>query len=199
MNKSDFRQIFLEKRISLSTDEVAAKNGQIADRFFSSTNLKTIKVLHTFIPIARHNEIDSSKIYGRIWAEFPSIKTAAPHTNFATGELESRTFDATMQFFKNSWGISEPVNGELVDPTEIDIVLVPLLCFDLKGQRVGYGKGFYDRFLVRCRPDCLKVGLSLFPPVEEIGDAGQYDVPLDRCITPIETYSFTHENASSDH
>ena len=67
-------------------------------------------------------------------------------------------------------------------PSEIDVVLVPLLCSDGQGYRVGYGKGFYDRFLVKCRPDCRKIGLSYFPPVDRIEDVTESDVKMDEVV-----------------
>ena len=70
------------------------------------------------------------------------------------------------------------------------MVLVPLLCFDESGHRVGYGKGFYDRFLTKCRPDTQKVGLSYFPPVKEITDADSFDIRLDLCLTPEKVWRF---------
>ena len=63
-----------------------------------------------------------------------------------------------------------------------DLVIVPLLAFDKKGYRVGYGKGFYDRFLQNSKT--LKIGLSFFAPTEEIIDVHLNDVRLDKCITP---------------
>jgi 5-formyltetrahydrofolate cyclo-ligase len=90
----------------------------------------------------------------------------------------------------NSWGITEPESGELVSPKCLDMVLVPLLVFDKQGKRVGYGKGFYDRFLSQCRSNVLKVGLSYFKPIEKIGDADTYDIPLDICVTPDEIWYF---------
>ena len=75
-------------------------------------------------------------------------------------------------------------------PAEIDLVFVPLLAFDKKGFRVGYGKGFYDKWLAGCRPDCIKVGFSYFEPVESIDDRHEFDVPLNLCITPHNVYVF---------
>lgn len=72
----------------------------------------------------------------------------------------------------------------------LDAVLVPLIAFDARGFRVGYGKGFYDRFLKTCRADCLKIGLSLFPPVEKIADTADFDVKLDACATPEKIWRF---------
>jgi 5-formyltetrahydrofolate cyclo-ligase len=75
-------------------------------------------------------------------------------------------------------------------PADIDMILVPLLAFDKKGYRVGYGKGFYDKYLADCRKNCIKAGFSYFDPVDEIADKGDFDVPLDLCITPQSVYVF---------
>lgn len=70
------------------------------------------------------------------------------------------------------------------------MVLIPLLAFDKKGYRVGYGKGFYDRFLADCRPDVVKVGLSVFEPIDEIADLNEFDIKMDFCITPNRVWQF---------
>jgi 5-formyltetrahydrofolate cyclo-ligase len=90
---------------------------------------------------------------------------------------------------ENAWGIREPAGDEPIDAAEIDMVLVPLLCFDKRSHRVGYGKGYYDRFLSKCRPDCLKIGLSFFPPVEAILRIGSRDIALDHFVLPDSTYT----------
>ena len=94
------------------------------------------------------------------------------------------------EFANSDWGIPEPVGGIVVKPTDFDIVLLPLLTFDLNGNRVGYGKGFYDRYLVNCRPDCLKIGISLFEPVDLIEEVESHDIPLDIAICPAKLYDF---------
>jgi 5-formyltetrahydrofolate cyclo-ligase len=93
-------------------------------------------------------------------------------------------------FETNAFNIPEPVETATAEPQEIDLVIVPLLAFDEKGIRVGYGKGYYDRYLKDCREDCLKVGFSYFEAVERIEDADEFDVPLDFCITPNRIYVF---------
>ena len=70
------------------------------------------------------------------------------------------------------------------------MVLVPLLCFDENGYRVGYGKGFYDRYLKQMNSKTIKIGLSLFPPVKLITDTSDWDVKLDFCITPEQIFKF---------
>ncbi|MEP6787240.1 MAG: 5-formyltetrahydrofolate cyclo-ligase, partial [Acidobacteriota bacterium] len=114
-----------------------------------------------------------------------------------SGEIESVAFGPETEFVENKWGIREPVDGQSANHGDIDMVLLPLLCFDRRGHRVGYGKGFYDRFLGKCRPDCVKIGLSYFPPEAEIDDVNELDVKLDRCITPERAFDFgTHKDAA---
>ena len=91
---------------------------------------------------------------------------------------------------ENFFGIAEPAGGNKISPKEIDLVLVPLLAFDQKGYRVGYGKGFYDKFLSECRMDVIKIGLSFFEAEEQIADINQFDISLNYCVTPKRIYDF---------
>jgi len=91
----------------------------------------------------------------------------------------------------NKYGIPEPMDGIEVPISKIDVIFVPLLAFDKAGNRVGYGKGFYDRFLKDCKPETLTIGLSFFEAEEALIEVSEFDQPLDYCITPTTTYSFT--------
>jgi 5-formyltetrahydrofolate cyclo-ligase len=95
-----------------------------------------------------------------------------------------------MYFEINQYGIPEPVGGSEIMPEELDMVFVPLLGFDLQGNRVGYGKGYYDRFLSKCKDDVIKVGLSFLSPIDCIEDVDFFDKKLDFCITPERVYAF---------
>lgn len=174
--------------MSLSPLTTAEQSSRVAERFFAFADLSNVAAIHMFIRISKFNEIDTSIIYYRLWRDHPAIRTFAPRADRETGELESVRFSASTELEENSWGIKEPLGHEVATPNEMDIVLVPLLCFDTGGHRVGYGKGFYDRFLSECRPDCRKIGLSLFPPVDRIDDTHAGDIPLDICITPDRIY-----------
>lgn len=162
----------------------------IADHLFTSFDLSVIKTLHCFISISKFNEIDTSIIFQKVWSDFPDIDTLAPRMDRSIDELEHLPYTAASETLENSWGIREPAGTQKADPKKIDLVLVPLLCFDERGFRVGYGKGYYDKFLARCRPDCLKIGLSFFPPVERIDDIHGGDVPLNGCVAPDSVYRF---------
>lgn len=190
MTKSELRKSYLAKRVELSPSEAALMSSAIAERFFAEIDLEKVRALHTFIRIRKFNEVDTSVIYYRLWRDHPEIQTVAPALDPSDGELKNIAFSAASEFEENTWGIREPVGQERIEPAKIDLVVVPLLCFDLRGFRVGYGKGFYDRFLAKCRPDCKKVGLSFFPPVERIDDVYEGDVALDCCVTAEGLYTF---------
>ena len=184
MTKSDLRKIYLAKQKNLSAFERNQNSLQIIERFFSGFDLSKANLLHCFLPIERTNEIDTKPLFQKIWREFPHIETLVPRVNFQTNEIENLKFTSDTKLVKNVWKISEPSHDEIVETEKIDLVLVPLLCFNPKGFRVGYGKGFYDKFLKNCRADCLKIGLSYFESVAEIVDVREFDVRLDFCVTP---------------
>jgi len=190
MNKRELRQLYLEKRRTLSAADVKEKSLQIAERFFEEFDLEKINYFHGFLPIEKFNEIDTRLIFHRIWFEFAHIETAVPRVNFEKDVLESLKFTPVTELVLNAWMIHEPSHNELFVCDKFDLILVPLLAYDREGERVGYGKGYYDKFLKNCRAGCLKVGLSYFPPEEKIADISEFDVKLDYCLTPNETFKF---------
>jgi len=184
MLKAELRKIYLARQKSLAARERSEKSLRIAANFFQNFDLREIKYLHCFLPIEKFAEIETKPVLQKIWQDFPQIETLVPRVDFHANEIENLKFTPETELVQNAWDIHEPSHDELVETEKIDLVLVPLLCFDEKGFRVGYGKGFYDRFLKNCRKDCLKIGLSYFPPVPEIVDAGEHDVRLDFYVTP---------------
>ncbi|MEO7394502.1 MAG: 5-formyltetrahydrofolate cyclo-ligase, partial [Chitinophagaceae bacterium] len=120
----------------------------------------------------------------------PELIIGYPKTDFIINEMEAVITNEETDFIKNVYNIYEPEEGSRMAADEVDMILVPLLTFDKKGYRVGYGKGFYDKYMEGCRQDCFKVGFSYFEPVDEITDKGDFDVPLNLCITPQNVYVF---------
>jgi 5-formyltetrahydrofolate cyclo-ligase len=190
MTKSELRKIYLEKQKSLSSAERDAVSLQIADVFFDYFRLDKTRFLHTFLPIEKNCEINTFAVIYRLWRDFPEITISVSRVNFETMTIEILKFDSKTELVANHWHIPEPTGNELIEVEKIDAVLVPLLCYDGRGFRVGYGKGFYDKFLKNCRADCLKIGLSYFAPVNEISDAQEFDVKLDFCVTPQKVVEF---------
>jgi 5-formyltetrahydrofolate cyclo-ligase len=191
MRKSELRSFYQKKRNALSEAEYFQLNHGLCENFFAHIDFLYTNVIHTFIPIEKKREPNTWLIIDRIRREFPQIRLSIPRVNDQTGELENFFFEGMHQLRTNTWGVPEPTQGIPTPPEKIDLVLVPLLCFDKQGYRVGYGKGFYDKFLQLVPVGCRRIGISLFPPVEKIDDIGSFDVPLDLCVTPDESFTFT--------
>ena len=195
MSKDELRRQFLRQRKALTPDDVNRGSQRIAERFFgfleNSSLVHHPATIHLFLPIQRLNEVDTWLIIRKIWTEYKHLTVAVPVTNTSDDTLTHyRLFPETL-LVENRWGILEPVStAQQLQPTDFDLVLVPLLVFDRQGQRIGYGGGFYDRFLAECRLDCFKVGLSFVEPVDQIDSIEITDVPVDICLTPEQIYYF---------
>lgn len=190
MNKPELRKIYLERRKLLSPDEHSQLSREIVERLFSEVSFSSINTLHCYISLRHFGEVETNILFDQIWSSFPHIITCAPRIN-AAGDVDSLIYQFDTPLNENRWKIPEPAGSEMVAPEALELVIVPLLCFDLAGHRVGYGKGFYDRLLQECRPDCIKAGLSFFPPVDFIDDIHAGDVSMDICITPSDAHRFT--------
>ncbi|GAB3923544.1 5-formyltetrahydrofolate cyclo-ligase [Larkinella terrae] len=192
MTKAELRSEFRQKRQALSEADWQNRCAGISEQFFSSFPIKLDSVLSIFLPIENRKEVDTWLIIRRLWRDFPLIHVAAPVTDLVAGTMENYQITPETVFVKNRYGIPEPPPTSLlaIPNSLFDIILLPLLIFDQTGNRVGYGGGFYDRFLTECRPDCLKIGLSLFDPVESIEDVYEGDVALNFCVTPDHVWKF---------
>jgi 5-formyltetrahydrofolate cyclo-ligase len=192
MKKAALRKEFLQKRKDADERWLIEKNALIAQNLEKYLIGNTPGALHTFLPQLNAREIDTFRIIDMLRKSFPSTRIAAPYIVPGTREMEHFLVTPFTHLVTNQWRIPEPdpLTSEKISPEEIDIVLVPLLAFDRKGYRVGYGGGYYDRFLPQTRPDCIKMGLSLFEEVDAIEDIDAFDIPLDACITPMRVYDF---------
>ena len=190
MTKDDLRKQYLEKRHALTEAEYARLNVLLCDTFFHSVDLSMVRVLHTFLPMKKFNEPDTGLIIDGIRRAFPAIQLSIPKVNEQTGTLENYFLEGPDQLVQNKWGLSEPREGVPTPTDKIDMVLVPLLVVDKHGYRVGYGKGYYDRFLSTCRPDCKTLGISFFPPIESISGIEWFDRKLDMAVTPGQLFLF---------
>jgi 5-formyltetrahydrofolate cyclo-ligase len=191
MDKATLRKYYLTKRKTLSSEEITKKSQQICDLFFQKIDLNAIKFLHIFLPIKKQNEIDTFLIIRRLEVEFPLINIVVSRSDLENFEMQHFILEE-QYLVENQWGILEPSQESRreVQPQEIDLIIIPLLAFDKQGNRVGYGKGFYDRFLQKCSPKALKVGLCLEEPIEMIEDLNEFDVKMDVCITPDGIWKF---------
>ena len=138
------------------------------------------------------NEFDPQLVIDYCYFKNVGIKLSLPRMlpDFNSAAMVAEEIGSNTQFFINAYGIPEPKAGSEISNELIDLVIVPLLCFDKLGNRVGYGKGYYDRFLKNCRKDCIKIGFSYFAPIASIDDTNEFDIPLDYGISPDAIHEF---------
>lgn len=187
MNKKELRQKYKVLRQQLSEEEIEDKSLAIANRLLQ-LNIWEKTYFHLFLTIEDQKEVETEFILQILAGKDREIVVSK--TNFETREMTNYLLTDNTKFQKNEYNIFEPVDGIEVPVAKLDVVFVPLLAYDKNGNRVGYGKGFYDNLLTKCREDVVKIGLSFFEPEDSIDDVSAADVRLDFCVTPNGISSF---------
>ena len=193
MKKSDLREKYLKKRESFSKEQVLSLSEKIFRNFTDNFKLSENQKVHCFLSIPEKGEVDTQLFLNEFFKR--DIRVFVP--KIYRKKLISVEITAETPLLKNSWGIREPESNEDSGETNFDFVITPLLYCDHQGNRVGYGKGFYDGFFETVNVKTLKIGLSFFSPEEEINDLRENDVPLDYLITPAEVLSFLGTGSKS--
>ena len=191
MKKKDSRNVFKERRLQLLPSEIEKLDDLLLIQF-QKLLIDIPSLIMTYAPVKKVNEFDPQLITDYCYFKNPAQQLFYPVMveNSDDNEMIAVIVDDNTLFERNKYGIDEPIDGIDMFSTEIDMVIVPLLCFDKKGFRVGYGKGYYDRFLKSCRKDCIKIGFSYFEPIDKIEDVDKFDVKLNYCITPNNIFTF---------
>ena len=186
MNKQELRKKYKQKREKLSFDTIEELSLQIANQslqlpIWEYTNY------HLFLTISEKKEINTEYLLHILQGRDKSI--IVPKSDFKSGALKHILLQDNTALQTSSYGIPEPISGIEITPEQIAVVFVPLLAYDTKGNRIGYGKGFYDRFLAQCNSNSIFIGLSFFEPEPKI-EKSSLDIPLHYCITPNKIYKF---------
>lgn len=186
--KAEIRRTALARRRALPPAERAWRSEQLVAQLFRHFPVAEWGWLHLFLPLVPRGEPDTWLIIHRIWAAKLPVRLAVPVVQADGASLRHYELRPETRLLTTRWGIPEPdvSLATEVSPTILDVVLVPLLAVDVNGQRVGYGGGFYDRFLAQCRPGAQFIGLSLLDdePVAPLPDVLPTDVPLHACVSP---------------
>ncbi|HUQ64556.1 MAG TPA: 5-formyltetrahydrofolate cyclo-ligase [Flavitalea sp.] len=189
MVKKEIRSIFIEKRNALTADELKEMTEKIVNNF-RTIALQGAQVLLSYYPIPERREFNVILCEQLLSLENEQLQVAWPKLLPDNITMHAIAKNNDTVFAENRYNILEPVSNEIILPQLIDVVFVPLLAFDNKGYRVGYGKGFYDRYLPQCAQDVVIIGFSYFEALDAIDDVNEYDVPLNYCITPTRVYEF---------
>ena len=187
MTKSELRKKYKTLRSSLSENQIDHLSLQISNQLLQLP-IWGFSFYHIFLSIEELQEINTDYILSILAGK--DKNTIISKCDFKTGLLTNYLLTDNTKIVKNSWNIPEPVDGIEIFNDKIEVVFIPLLAFDKKGNRVGYGKGFYDTFLASCKPETIKIGLSFFEAEEKIMKIYERDIKLDYCVTPNEIYVF---------
>lgn len=186
MNKSELRKKYKLKRSLLSKEEVENNSIAIANQVLK-LDIWKYETYHIFLAIEDLNEVNTEYLLHLLQGKDKNIVISK--SNFSDCTMKHYLLTDNTLIKKNKWGIPEPENGIAIDPSAIDVVFVPLLAFDSNGNRVGYGKGFYDKFLTSVEPKKI-IGISFFPPEKAIFDVSNLDKAMDICVLPDKTIHF---------
>lgn len=186
MNKQELRKKYLGLRAVLSFGQIEEFSLEIANKALELP-IWDRTYYHIFLPITNKKEVNTEFLLHILQGKDKSI--VVPKADFESGTMEHILLQENTTFAISNYGISEPISGIKIPPEQLDVIFIPLLTFDTFGNRVGYGKGFYDRFLARCNSDAVFVGLSFFDPEPKILNEIR-DIPLNYCISPKKTYLF---------
>ena len=194
--KSLRAQLLLRRR-QLAPALYTQRNTQIATHCLGVLKQQYLQghcqALHTFLPIHSNAEPDTAPMYQWAWEQGLPVYTTriesdktlvhvllAPASLQTCGRLNIPTVPEALPLLPSA--IKYPL-----------IVLVPLLAFDQKGNRLGYGQGYYDALLHQMYSYCprlMAIGLSLTAPMEYLPAVHAKDYPLNACVTPFKTYLF---------
>lgn len=181
MNKKALRALYRQKRATIPPEQQAQLSQQIAEQTLRLP-IWDKQVFHSFLSISSFGEVDTEPLIRLLQERGKTLVVS--RTVMETVRMEHFRYDPSQIQANNKWHIPEPQGGIPIKSEEIEVVFVPLLAYDIKGNRVGYGKGFYDNFLAECKSEALKVGLSFFPAEPHIEDVREDDIPLDYVVTP---------------
>jgi 5-formyltetrahydrofolate cyclo-ligase len=181
IRKNELRRNFLDKRQSLSEEKAELKSEIIVNELTQLTRFKKASVIHSYVSIKKNREVDTIKFIKRC---LENGKKVVVPVMVGEGKLKHIRIHSLDDLSENSMGIPEPAldNSGPVSVNELDLVVVPMVAGDRFKNRIGYGAGYYDRFLENC--SALTVGLlfdcQIFDgklPVQE------FDIPLDILIS----------------
>lgn len=181
-SKREWRRRILEEREALPAERVKAGSFAIARKLWNLAAYQRAGSLMTYVAFKK--EVQTEAIIREALSQ--GKKVAVPLCSRPERQLiASRLLDFPGDLAPGTWGIPEPKPETLrpLDPCSLDLVLVPGVAFDRQGYRLGYGGGYYDRFLKRLAPGCVCVGLAFSLQVVDVLPREDHDRPVDLVIT----------------
>ncbi len=181
MFKKEIRLKYKELRNSLSESQIEEMSLAIANEVLLLPIWEKT-YFHVFLSIEEQKEVNTEYLLHLLSGKDKEI--CISKSDFETRKMTHYLLTDNTKIKKNEYNIPEPIDGIEVPSHKMEVVFIPLLAYDTYGNRVGYGKGFYDKFLAECNPNTIKIGLSFFEPEELISDVNASDIQLNYCVTP---------------
>lgn len=187
MTKKELRAYYLNQRNSLSKSETTNISSKI-NGLLKSVCGSNIQTVHSFLPIPNSKEVDIWPFIDLCWEKGLTVATSVTHFN--PKRLEHSIITRKTKFESGVYNTLIPSPLQPIEINKLDLVIVPLLCIDKFGNRIGYGQGFYDGFLSKLDSSTKKIGVSMFDVLSEKIETDEWDVKLDSVITPFEVIEF---------
>ena len=187
MFKKEIRLKYKELRRSLSENQIEEMSLAIANKVLLLPIWEKT-YFHIFLPIEELKEVNTEYLLHLLSGKDKEI--CISKSDFESRKMTHYLLTDNTKIKKNEYHIPEPVDGIEVPSNKMEVVFIPLLAYDKSGNRVGYGKGFYDQFLAECPPNTIKIGLSFFEPEALISDVNATDIQLNYCVTPNSVIKF---------
>jgi 5-formyltetrahydrofolate cyclo-ligase len=180
--KSIIRKNVLKLRNSLSEKDICEKSNRIENRLLELDKFKKSKTVMCYLDF--RNEVATRDFINLCYKA--SKRVAVPlviRNDVRIIASEVKNFEKELR--AGAFGILEPMSEYIreIDPSEIDFVVVPGVAFDMQKNRLGYGAGYYDRFLKGVRKDCFKVGIAFEFQICDRLSIDEHDIPMDALIT----------------
>lgn len=182
--KTQIRRSCLERRAGLPASRHACLSRQAQQRLADLALFRQAQTLALYCPIRA--ELDTRWLLQQ--AREAGLRVGLPRVQ--GDQLHFLRCDNPATLCPGCFGVPEPMAGELLLPEQFDVVVVPGVAFDRRGGRLGYGKGFYDRFLCQCRPDAMRIGLGFSFQLLPQLPCEPHDVPLQALVTEKEVLFF---------
>lgn len=175
--KRALREQVRARRDALPAHERVRRSEEISRRLFSLEAVAGAATVMAFSSFG--SEVETRPIIERLARE--GCRVALPRIE--GGEIVAVGYQPGEPVRTASFGASEPAGGQILAPEEIDIVVTPGLAFDRSGHRVGYGGGFYDRFLTRVGAATPRIGVCFAVQLVEEVPHGETDLTVDVVVT----------------
>jgi 5-formyltetrahydrofolate cyclo-ligase len=158
-SKAEMRKRLKQLRSHLSPHQVEGLSRRITERLIETVDWSKIQRLHCYLPIKRLREVDTNELLQYLWSRHPEIQTYTSQILPQSTTMAAVPIGPNSAIVQNDYGIPEPQGETQADELNFDLIIIPVVGFDAACNRLGYGLGYYDRWLAN-HPGGQRIGLA---------------------------------------